>query len=113
MGALKNLMIDRGDPEVPYPVSLYDPPVGPSRDYGDEDAPKREGLSFVEWLTHVAQTFRELGTDGGDYLADLVQESFNLCREHGIEHPDDLVRLKIERAKEDHRCLMAALETPL
>ena len=98
---------------APYPVSLYDPPVEAAPDYGDEDAPKRQDLSFVEWLTLVAREFELLGNLGGVYLAGVVRESVELCKKHDIDNPDDLVRFKVERAKEDHRCLMAALETPL
>lgn len=98
MGALKNLMIDRGDPEVPYPVSLYDPPVGPSRDYGDEDAPKREGLSFVEWLTAEAHNFRILGTAAGKYLAGVIEAKARLCEEHGVHNPIELMRLEARQA---------------
>jgi len=95
--------------EIPYHVRLQDPPVVPP-EYGDEDAPKPQGLTFVEYLTHVAQTFRELHTDAGKYLAGVIQAKVQLCQEQGIDNPIGLVDLERRLAEEDNRCLMAALE---
>lgn len=95
--------------EIPYHVRLQDPPVVPP-EYGDEDAPRRQDLSFVEWLTHAAQTFRFLGTDRDKYLAGLIQAKVQLCQEHGLEDLDALVAKEREIVAEDNRCLMAALE---
>lgn len=112
MGYFKNQLIDREEAApVPFPVNLYDPPIVPT--YGDEDAPKREGLTFVEYLTHVAQTFRELHTDAGKYLAGVIQAKVQLCQEQGIQNPIALAEAERKAAEEDNRCLMAALETPL
>ena len=110
MGYFKNQLIDREEASVPFPVNLYDPPIVPA--YGDEDAPKREGLTFVEWMTSEAHNFRILGTEAGRYLAGVIEAKVQLCQEQGIGNPISLVDLERRMAEEDHRCLMAALEMP-
>ena len=95
--------------EIPYHVRLQDPPVVPP-EYGDEDAPKPQGLTFVEYLTHVAEGFRVLGTDAGKYLAGVIQAKVQLCQEQGIQNPIALAEAERKAAEEDKRCLMAALE---
>lgn len=112
MGALKNAIIDRSDVAVPYPVNLFDPPVETPA-YGDEDVPRREGLTFVEYLAHLAEEFRYLGTKGGQYLAGAIQAKVRLCEEHGIEHPAQLVRHEIseaDRIAEDYARLLGRAE---
>ena len=113
MGALKNAIIDRGNVAIPYPVNLFDPPVEAAPDYGDEDAPAREAMSFLEYMAHVAQTFRQTGILADRYFADLIAARVQVCQEHGIDNPLGLYlhdAAEAQRIAEDYARLLGRAE---
>lgn len=98
--------------EIPYHVRLQDPPVVPP-DYGNEDAPKRQDLSFVEWLTAEAHNFRILGTEAGKYMASLIATRVAVCKDRDINNPLALTLHEVaeaERIAEDYARLLGRAE---
>lgn len=83
---------------TPYPVSLYDPPLGDATpEYGDEDAPAGDkGLPLAEYLRGVADGFRAMNTSTGDYLANLIAVKAQLCANHKANTPEELHRIDSE-----------------
>lgn len=98
--------------EIPYHVRLQDPPVVPP-EYGDEDAPARVAMSFVEYMAHVAQTFRDTGILADRYFADLIAARVQVCQDRGIDNPLGLIRHDVaeaQRIAEDYARLLGRVD---